>query len=310
MTRRRSVALSLGVTFLLTLVSSPPAAAQQDAETRVLDYIREHLRPGEPFLVTDLYNNVFTQPEERKALDKLYNALFRIPRFAVEYQEHFSRLPSLKIIAEQFDLRTPEAADILLRVLEADPRVPNFLTRDPKTHEITQIDKARVLQDPRFAHAVARQLSGWEGKPAPVFQMMTLDGKELDSESLRGRPVLLYVWFTGCPPCMEEAPQLVALDHEFSGRGLTIVGANADSILGLGYDDAARRRYVETEKIPFTITNWTRESDAAYGGIAIFPALFLIDAKGVIIRHWVGYVSGDVLRQAVAGLFAEPTPSK
>jgi peroxiredoxin len=308
LTRRAAGFLVLG----LLLASEVPglAATQQDAETHVLSYIREHLRPGEPLLVSELYNKVFTEPEERKALDKLYSALFRIPLFAVQYQDHFAKPPTLQVIAEQFDLRTPEDADTLLRVLESDPRVPNFLTRDPQTHQITRIDKARILADARFGQAITRHLGGWEGQPAPEFSLTSLKGTELKSESLRGKPVLLYVWFTGCPPCMEEARQLVALDRDFSSRGLTIVGANADRILGLSYDDATRRRYVEAEKIDFPIVNWTRQSDAAYGSIAIFPTLFLIDAKGVIIRHWVRYVSGKELRDALEGMLAGSTPSK
>jgi cytochrome c biogenesis protein CcmG/thiol:disulfide interchange protein DsbE len=302
---------SLLVSGLLLAFGAPAhIAAQQDAETRVLDYIREHLQPGEPLLVTELYNKVFTEPEERKALDKLYNALFRIPLFAVQYQDRFAQAPTLQVIAEQFDLRTPEAADVLLRVLESDPRVPNFLTRDRQTHEITRIDKGRILQDARFAQAITRHLGGWEGQPAPEFTLTSLDGTEIDSASLRGRSVLLYVWFTGCPPCLEEAPQLATLDHDFSGRGLVIVGANADRVLGLSYDDAMRRRYIEAERIRFPILNWTRESDAAYGSIAVFPTLFLIDTKGVIIRHWVGYVSGNELRCALERMLAGPWPSK
>ena len=65
------------------------AAASSDAESRVLDYIRTHLQPGQPLLVTDLYNRIFTQPEERQALDKLYKAFFRMPVFIANYQEKF-----------------------------------------------------------------------------------------------------------------------------------------------------------------------------------------------------------------------------
>lgn len=277
-----------------------PALAKKDAETRVLDYLRDHVHPGEPLLITELYAKVFTQPEERQALNKLYNAFFRIPLFVVQYQEKFGAPPSLTVIAQQFDLRSPQAAGILLRVMEADPRVPRFLTRDPKTGEVTRVDVDLVRNDSRFGQAIERHLSGWEGKPAPEFKLLGLDGAEVDSTALRGKSVLLYVWFTGCPPCMKETPELVALDREFSGRGLTIVGANADRELGLGYDDAVRRRYAEEQKIKFPVVHWTRESDAAFGSVSIFPNLFLIDAKGVIIRHWVGYVSAEELHRALA----------
>ncbi len=65
-----------------------PGLASTAAEARVLDYVRTHLEPGQPLMVTDLYNRVFTQPDERQALNKLYNAFFRIPLFVANYQEN------------------------------------------------------------------------------------------------------------------------------------------------------------------------------------------------------------------------------
>ena len=62
--------------------------------------------------------------------------------------------------------------------------------------------------------------------------------------------MFLEVWFTGCPPCMQEAPALVALDRELSARGLVIIGANDDRTLGLDYDDSVRQRYVQETTSP------------------------------------------------------------
>jgi len=277
-----------------------PARAQADAETRVLNYLRDHLQPGQPLVVTDLYNQVFTQPDERRALERLYNAFFRIPLFAAQYQEKFGRPPSLRVIAEQFDLKAPSAADILLRVMEADPRVPHFLTRDPKTGEITQVDVETIKGDERFGQALNRQLGGWEGKPAPAFELERLEGGQISLADLQGKVALLYVWFTGCPPCMKETPDLVKLYRGFSGRGFEIVGANADRVLGLAYDDAVRLRYLHEKEVRFPVVHWTRESAQAYGGIAIYPTLFLINRKGLVTRHWIGYVEPGDLRNAVA----------
>jgi thiol-disulfide isomerase/thioredoxin len=293
------------VACLLTVVAIGRVAGSQPtgqaaAEKRVLTYIRDHLRPGQPLLVTELYNQVFTQAEERKALDKLYRAFFRIPFFVAQYDEKFGSAPSLQVIAQQFDLPDAEAADVLLRVMESDPRVPRFLTRDPRTHEITKVDVEAIRGDPKFGQQLEHQLSGWEGKLAPDFRLATLDGREVDSGTLRGKVALLYIWFTGCPPCIKETPALVALNRDFAARGLTIVGANADRLLGLSYDDAVRRRYLRDQGANFTVVHWTKESDTAYGGVSIFPTLFLFDRKGIVIRHWVGFVPAEDLRSAVS----------
>jgi peroxiredoxin len=282
--------------------SAAARPATPDAETRVLDYIRDHLQPGQPLIVTDLYNRVFTQPDERQALDKLYNAFFRIPLFVANYQQKFGAPPTLKVIAEQFDLRSPAAADVLLRVMESDPRVPRFLTRDAKTGEILTVDVEKIKANPKFGQVLERQIGGWDGKPAPDFTLARLMGGNVHLLDLRGKAVLLEVWFTGCPPCMQETPALVALDHELSTRGLAIVGANADRALGLSYDDQVRERYLKEHHVEYPVVQWTREIDRAYGGVAIFPTLFLIDQKGLVRAHWIGYVQPDDLRKAITGV--------
>jgi len=279
--------------------------AQSDPQAKILNYIRDHLKAGQPVRITELYNTVFTTPEDHAALNKLYKDFFRIPMFVVQYQQQFSKPPGLKTIAEQFALKTPEEADTLLRVMETDPRVPKFITRDPKTGEITRVDVEMIRNDPRFAQGAAHELGGWEGRTAPVFDLLEANGTHLSSSGLEGKIALLYVWFTGCPPCMKEAPAVARLQREFKAKGFQVVGANADSMLGLDVSDEARQRYAAHEGITFPIVRWTKESNQEYGGISIYPTLFLINKKGRVAGHWVGYTSPAVLREAITKAIAE-----
>ncbi len=277
-----------------------PPEARAQAETKVVDYIRDHLQPGQPLPVTELERNVFTQPAERLALGKLYSAFFRIPLFVATYQQKFGHPPTLPTIADQFDLHVPGEADVLLRVMESDPRVPHFLSRDPRTGEITSVDVAMIRSDPRFGQALNHQIAGWEGRRLEALTLQGLDGKPVALSNSTGKGLLLEVWFTGCPPCMQETPVLVNLNREFAGKGLLIVGANADRLLGLSYTDAVRQRYIREHQIDFPITNWDKAADAAYGGISIFPTLFLMDSSGVVRQHWVGFIGAKELREAAA----------
>jgi len=298
--KRPTLARWAWLALFLSFLPALGAASGREAERRVLDYLRNHLQPGQPLLVTELYNQVFTQPGERQALEKLYNSFFRIPLFVAQYQERYGKPPSLSVIAQQFDLESPQAADILVRVMEADPRVPRFFTRNLKTGEMTHVDIAAIRSDPNFGRALDRQLGGWEGKPAPDLALPSLSGPEVHLRDLRGQTVLLYVWFTGCPPCMRETPELVTLAREYARRSFVIIAANADRLLGLSYDDAVRRQYVTDQKISFPVVHWTKAADEAFGNISIFPNLFLIDPKGVIISHWVGYTTPEELRHALS----------
>ncbi|MGH9453180.1 MAG: TlpA family protein disulfide reductase [Terriglobia bacterium] len=292
------------VGVLLVVIGALPCAASpvamQTAEARVVQYLRTHVKPGQPLVVSELYSQVFTEAPERKALNKLYNAFFRIPLFVAQYQQKFGKPPSLTVISQQFDLHVPGEADVLLSVMESDPRVPRFLIRDAKTGEITRVDVKMIESDPRFSQVLSPQLGGWQGKPAPAFDLAGMNGATATSASLKGKVYLLDVWFTACPPCMRETPELVALQREFAPSGFTVIGANADQVLGLDYDDAARARFEREMKINFPIVYWTKEADAAYGHVAIFPTLFLVSREGVVSNFWVGYTSGSTLRSAIA----------
>src|SRR5690348_6192402 len=47
-------------------------------------------------------------------------------------------------------------------------------------------------------------------RPAPQFELKTLDGATLSLNDQRGRPVILNFWATWCEPCKEEMPALQA----------------------------------------------------------------------------------------------------
>jgi thiol-disulfide isomerase/thioredoxin len=279
-------------------------ANQSAAEARIVAYIRGHLEPGQPLRVSELYSKVFTTEADHRALDKLYNAFFRIPLFIASYQQKYGKPPTLAVISQQFHLEVPGEAEVLLDVMQSDPRVPHFLSRDPKTGQITHVNIDAIRNSPEFNQALEHKLSGWEGKPAPWFSLLTLGGGLLDSTSLRGKVALLYVWFTGCPPCMQQTPVLVKLEDEYHGSGLEIIGANADVLLGLEYTDEVRRRYVTEKGIKFPVVYWTKESDRAFGGIVIYPTMFLIGRNGVVLQHWVGFTGPGGLEKAVGAALA------
>lgn len=45
-------------------------------------------------------------------------------------------------------------------------------------------------------------------KPLPAFSLKTLDGQVIDSESLKGKVVMINLWSTTCYPCLAEMPDL------------------------------------------------------------------------------------------------------
>jgi len=74
-----------------------------------------------------------------------------------------------------------------------------------------------------------------------VFHQHTWEdaqGRRFDARALKGQPMLLNFWATWCPPCVEEMPELGALQRDFASAGLRVVG--------IGVDTAARIAVFET----------------------------------------------------------------
>lgn len=120
------------------------------------------------------------------------------------------------------------------------------------------------------------------GHPLPSFSATTLDGGTFSSKSLVGRPAIVNVWASWCPPCVEEHPVLLrtAAAH---ASDLTIVG-----ILYQDTPDGARSflaRYGDG--------GWPSLLDAS-GQIAIDlgvtgpPETFFVDADGIVRARHVG----------------------
>ncbi len=60
----------------------------------------------------------------------------------------------------------------------------------------------------------------------PKLGGTTLEGKELDVSSYRGKIVVLNIWGSWCPPCREEAPNFASVAKETAARGVQFVGIN------------------------------------------------------------------------------------
>jgi thiol-disulfide isomerase/thioredoxin len=279
---------------LLVLLAAPSAA-----EVKIVEYLKVNVKPGQRVVVSELYNNVFTAPEERTALNRLFNTFFKIPLFVAQHQQGTGKPPSLKEISEQFSFEVPGQTDVMLRIMESDPRVPKFLQRNAETGEIEKVDVDAVFKSSRFGKALERTITGWEGKPAPPFSLKSYDGADVTLTALSGKPLLVYFWFTNCPPCLKTGPLLVELHKAYAPKGFEIVAVNADQVLEVGATDADRAAYAKKLGASWKLTHMTPAMQEAYGNVSVFPTLFFVDKKGTIVKHLVNFHEKAVLEPAV-----------
>lgn len=269
------------------------------AEVRIVEYLKKNVTPGRPVVVSELVNNVFKAPEEQKIIERLYNTFFKIPAFLVQYNTATKKIPTLRELSEQFHFNVPGEADVILRVMESDPRIPKFFDRNAKTGEITRINIDVIKATPQFSRVIERTITGFAGKEAPQFSITTYDSKPVTTAQLRGQPHLIYFWFTNCPPCVKSSPILSELYKKYAAKGFKIVGANADKVLELPYDDKTRADYAKKYDFTFTLAHANAAMQQNFGGVSVFPTMFFVDKNGVVVKHFVNFQERPVLEAAI-----------
>lgn len=117
------------------------------------------------------------------------------------------------------------------------------------------------------------------GDALPDLTFATLERTDsLSLADLEGRPVLLNMWATWCPPCREEIPFLQALHEEYGPRGLRVVGVSSDNA---GAFDQVEE-FLASAGV--TYENLLDPGSAAMDAFRLFglPATYLVDHEGRI----------------------------
>lgn len=66
-----------------------------------------------------------------------------------------------------------------------------------------------------------------QGFQAPEFNLETPQGEKMNLSDLRGRPVLINLWTSWCPPCRSEMPALNRVYREYREQGFEILAVNS-----------------------------------------------------------------------------------
>lgn len=133
---------------------------------------------------------------------------------------------------------------------------------------------------------------------APTFKVPTIDGKIFSSPELRGKIIVLNLWFVGCPHCVEEIKSLNRVVDDYSG--------NKDVVfVGLATNDNAQLANF-LKKNPFKYNVVANAGDFMLYGFGEkqrddsyylpFPTHVVIDREGKIAVQASGIKGVDVVK--------------
>src|SRR3954462_2784586 len=103
----------------------------------------------------------------------------------------------------------------------------------------------------------------------PSFTASDLVGRQVATDTLRGKVVIVNFWATWCPPCREEIPDLVALQTKYKDT-LQIVGVSQDSG---SLEDV--RRFAREHGMNYPTIMSTPELEKLFPGIYALPTSFM-----------------------------------
>jgi thiol-disulfide isomerase/thioredoxin len=141
---------------------------------------------------------------------------------------------------------------------------------------------------------------------AVTFSGTTAEGATVDLTSLRGKPVVLNLWFADCAPCRAEAPVLEQVATEYAGRA-SFVGINT------GRDDADRvLAFQKAHDVTYpSVLDDDGSAMLALRGVAprATPTTVVLDAQGRVAAQYAGEITATTLSDLIDGALDPGTPA-
>jgi thiol-disulfide isomerase/thioredoxin len=153
-----------------------------------------------------------------------------------------------------------------------------------------------------LALATASSAGPVVGEPAPPFTAVTLDGKDLSLDDLRGDVVIVNLWATWCAPCKIEMPLLEGYERLRAQYGLRVVAVAVDN---------NRIPRSEMEKLQAVLSlKLLSHFDGDYRPLqGAVPTNYVIDRAGVVRYAKNGAFDLDSLNAVLVPLLNEPLPA-
>lgn len=138
---------------------------------------------------------------------------------------------------------------------------------------------------------------------ADGWSLKDKDGVHYTLSGLQGRWVLVNFWAPWCEPCLQEMPDLVALQQQHKDM----------QVLGIAVMYQSRQKVTDVVNklsISYPVVFGNEDTAADFGGLVGLPTSFLYSPSGKLVGHHQGILTKKEIEQAMeqkpdaAGLFS------
>lgn len=143
--------------------------------------------------------------------------------------------------------------------------------------------------------------------PLPAISLAAMDGRQVSLQQFAGKPTVVNLWATWCPPCRREMPVLAAAQAEHPEVHFVF--------LNQGETAAKVESYLNAEKLALVnvLLDAKGEASGKFSQRAL-PTTLFFDANGKLVDSRVGELSLATLTDRLRGIQVSPlsnsTPSK
>ncbi|REK76898.1 redoxin domain-containing protein [Paenibacillus paeoniae] len=130
------------------------------------------------------------------------------------------------------------------------------------------------------------------GNAAPDFTLSTPEGKDIKLSDLQGKKVILNMWASWCPPCIDEMPYLQAYYDDHQAEGVEVIAVNLTQAEN-NEDDVMR--FIKDFELSFPVVLDRESRVANMYQVRTIPTTFILDSDGKVEQKIIGPLTYEMI---------------